>query len=456
MAAQALYLRLSVRRLIHRADADGNGGAVFVGRPTTTGGTRRISSRRKNRGFQLDALPFAVTPSEARAKFETWARDEQGLGPLLSVGRVKLTAAYAPFWYFDLNVRFVAPTGGLFSSPRQRAAVPEPFRSAFPDPPNGVIHLPGLAAYAGFSFRRSLIDPVHNTTPVFLRRDIVPFGSWMIEPLKCTDGRKIDVFPDPWNATRERAFSVVYGELHDMANDQAKTNETTTEVRVETERLSSRRIYMPTYVVEYTILGITYQAFLSGCDRSVRVSGVSHTTIFSAGSDGDRVLGEASSFLSGLSRAVPTAANALQAFGWRPFVFLAQIGWGVLSRVVTKIPVIGLVGGFYVAWRKVVRPFMDTRTATAEWERQRDYEARTSEAFREDSFRDSGSAKAYFAKDRERILRSLSGEEGRQQEQESYEWYGQWEQWARDQVSVSLAGSHGANVNSELVTNYTP
>jgi len=423
-----ISLRISTRRLIYHADTI-NGKRVGI--------IRYLSSQNKRR-FQLDALPFTVTPTEANAKFEQWANHEQGLRPLLSIGTTKLTATYAPFWYFDLNVRFVAPAGGLFSSDSQRSAIPEPFRSAFPNPPNGVIHIPGLAAYAGFSYRRSLIDTVHNTTPVFLRKDIVPFGSWMIKPLKY-DGQKLNVFPDPWNATRERAFSVVYDELHAMANDQyheqiKSSDATNNEVGLETQRLSSKRIYMPTYIVEYTILGVTYQAFLSGCDHSIQVSGVSHKTIFSSGSEGERVLEGASSFLSSLPRrVVPTAATVLQAFGLRPFVALAQIGWSVLSRVAMKVHVIGLFSGAYVAWKKIFRPFMDNRTTTAEWERQRNYDSQTSESYHEDSFRDKGLARAYFTRNQERILRKLSGDEGRQQERESYEWYGQWEQWAREQ-----------------------
>ena len=385
------------------------------------------SSRRSGRAFQLDALPFTVAPSEAYAKFEQWANDEQGLGPLISIGTTKITAAYAPFWYFNLNIRFVAPRSSRIP------ATPEPFKSAFPNPPHGVIHVPGLSAYAGFSYRRSLIDPVHNTTPIFLKKDIVPFGKWMLEPLK-HDGQKLEIYPDPWNATRERAYSVIYDELHDMANEQAKSDDSANEITVETERLSSRRIYMPTYIVEYTILGITYRACISGCDPSIQVSGVSHTTIFSAGSKGDKVLEGASSFLSGLpQRVVPAAASALQFFGLRPFVAIAQIGLTVVSRIAMKFHIVGLFGGAFIVWRKLFRPYMDARSATAEWERQRDYEAQSSESFHEDSFRDTGSAKAYFIRNKKKILKSLSGEEGRHDDREGNEWYKQWEQYAREQ-----------------------
>ena len=61
------------------------------------------SSRRRNKStFQLDALPFTVTPTDANTKFEQWSAD-QGIGPLLSIGSTKLTASYTPFWYFNIN-----------------------------------------------------------------------------------------------------------------------------------------------------------------------------------------------------------------------------------------------------------------------------------------------------------------------------------------------------------------
>lgn len=104
--------------------------------------TIRLVSSRRGRGtdrpFQLDSLPFTVAPEEAYKKFEAWAVNDQGLGALLSVGGPIGSAAilpvYAPFWYFTLNVRFVGPS---------RNCIPEPFREAYSNSPNGIIHIPG-------------------------------------------------------------------------------------------------------------------------------------------------------------------------------------------------------------------------------------------------------------------------------------------------------------------------
>lgn len=283
-----------------------------------------------------------------------------------------------------------------------------------------------LAAYSGFSFRRSLVDPIHNTTLVFKNESVVPFGSWMLNPMEF-QGKSLDVFPDPWNATRERAFSVIYDELHEMVNSDEQSKE-----QVEVERLSSRRIYMPTYLVEYTILGVTYQAFVSGCDASIEVSGISHNSIFNAGSKGDAVFKGAASFLS--KRAAPMAATALQFFGLRPFVAAGQIIWGLVSRIAMKFHIIGLLGGGAVmAWRKLVRPYLDHRATSEEWKQQREHEARV-ESFQYCEFRDtSGAAHAYFDQNRQRILRHLRGQEGRENQTEGQEWYSQWEEWAKQQ-----------------------
>lgn len=407
---------------------------------------RYFSSRNQQRSrgdFQLDALPFSVTPSEAYAKFQKWANDEQGLGHFLTyTGSANITAAYAPFWYFDLNVRFIIDPSRRSTGRSSRGgiylATPEPFKSAYPNAPNGVIHIPGLAAYAGFSYRRSLIDPVHNTTPVFMKKEIVPFGQWMLEPLKYNN-QQLEIYPDPWNATRERAYSVVYDELQSMANEQYQKSgssqssnpqgDASDEVIVETERVSARRIYMPTYIVEYTILGITYRACISGCDPSIQVSGVSHKTIFSSGS---KEGAGAMSMLSKLPQGVAsTAAGAFQIFGPRPFFALAQVAFAIVSRIAMRFHIVGILGGVFVAWKKLFRPYIDERSADADWERQRANESQKS-TIREDSFRDTGSAKAYFIRNETVILRRLSDVEGRQHD-ESYEWYNQWEAWAREQ-----------------------
>jgi hypothetical protein len=75
---------------------------------------------------------------------------------------------------------------------------------------------------------------------------------------------------------------------------------------------------------------------------------------------------------------------------------------------------------------------MDNRSASAEWERQREREASLHEKVEYiDDFTDTGTARRYFQANRERILRSFAGtsEHG----EGSYNWYSEWEKWARQQ-----------------------
>ena len=231
---------------------------------------------------------------------------------------------------------------------------------------------------------------------------------------------------------QERAFNVVYEELQDLCEEA--------DVTVETERLSSRRIYMPTYVIDYTLLGLSYRAFISACDGSIGVSGSSHTMTFSKGSAGDQVIDGARSFLSDVVSRNPTNALAriLRTVGLRasfalPFSWFARVGAKVLVQIATRFHIVGLLGGVLMGYRKLFRPFLSDREAGAEWERQRVHEAQSLDSHHEDSFRDTGIAKRYFEKHQHRILRALREEEGRRDETDGQEWYRQWEQWAREQ-----------------------
>jgi hypothetical protein len=135
---------------------------------------RSFSSRdgREKRGFKLDALAFSVSPEEALQTFRKWAVDEQGLDYLLSWSSIRIGAAYAPVWSFDVNIRFVRTE----KDGRKRFDWKPDIFSVYGQ--QSVVNVPGLSAYAGHSYRRSLINSVHNTSLVFLGKDTVPFGQW--------------------------------------------------------------------------------------------------------------------------------------------------------------------------------------------------------------------------------------------------------------------------------------
>ena len=393
---------------------------------------RTFSSRRGDDSSSwknLYALPFTVSPESALESFRKWAVDEQGLNYLLRWQSVRIGAAYCPVWSFDLNIRFVRTDT---NSRRSRYDWKPDMFSVYGN--NPVVNLPGLSAYAGHSYRRSLIHPVHNTTLVFLGNEVVPFGRWMLRDMQVGDHR-LSITPDPWNATRGRALSIVQDDLEAIARTaiQQEANADPDQVQVQTQMLSSRRVYMPTYFVDYQVFGMEYRAFISGCDEAANVSGVSHKIVNISDDD----LHQASNLFSGAASAAQEGAKIVVRNRQlaTAAVLVLQSFASFIARFLVRIPLIGLVGGIFVGFRKIIQPWMDNRSATAEWERQRENEAMMDDQHHGEGhgsdFVDSGAAERYYRSNRQRILRHLSGEQ--EHDHGSFDWYKEWEQWARQQ-----------------------
>lgn len=200
-------------------------------------------------------VTFTVSPDQALEKFIKWAQMEQGLNTyIMNPSGVLVTAAYCPVWSFDLNLRFLVTNT---TTGRKRLDwKPEIFRSVYGT--QSIVHIPGLSAYAGYTYRRTLMDPLHNTTLVFMYDKVVPFGAWMLRDMKMSStNATIPIVPDPWNAPPGRALSIVKEGIESLTEGLAEDEV----VRVQAELVTSRRVYMPTYVIKYYILGMEYVSF---------------------------------------------------------------------------------------------------------------------------------------------------------------------------------------------------
>ncbi|KAL3935579.1 MAG: hypothetical protein SGBAC_008931, partial [Bacillariaceae sp.] len=324
------------------------------------------SSRGRNNSsnnFKLDALPFSISPEDALEKWKTWAEDDQSLSFLLNYNSIRIGAAYCPVWSFDLNIDF------------PEESMPPAFKAAFFSSKNA-IHLPGLSAYAGYSYRRSLVNPAHSTSLVFMGDKTEPFAGWMLRDMKLqSTGAPIPIVPDAWNATEGRALQLVRQELQGLVDASWENDGEAPKVRLQV--VKSRRVYMPTFIIDYEILGLVeYRAFVSGCDKGAAVSGVSH-----------QIMGDDSMFLN------PEYHRAAQNFLSQPLNAIMRqpqlagpligrvlaTGWFFFMRIWTKVPIIGLFVGSLAGYRKIYQPWMDNKTASAEWERQRENEAQMEE-----------------------------------------------------------------------------
>lgn len=79
----------------------------------------------------------------------------------------------------------------------------------------------------------------------------------------------------------------------------------------------------------------------------------------------------------------------------------------------------------------------------AAWEREREHESMEDKyPERADDFVDNGSAKRYYMNNKDDILRHLSGE-GAAHEQGEYDWYKEWEEWARRQYAQQQQQQYG-------------
>ena len=379
----------------------------------------RSSSSRSGNAFKLDALTFSVSPDEALAQFEKWAHNDQGLRYLLRWNTVRIGASYVPVWSFDINIRYVTSECNIKGYDWK----PSIF-SVYGN--QKIIHVPGLSAYAGHEYRRSLINPVHNTTLVFMGDKTQPFGNWMLRDMELSNGALLQVVPDPWNTTKTRAFQIIQDDLDAIAQAESPGK-----VQVQTEIVNGRRVYMPTFVIDYNILGMEYRAFVSGCDAGAGVSGVSHK-VWSSTSSNENLKQGTHSFLTNASN---LAQMGVRAFGPRglgaAFTILLQFFGNVAVRVFARIPIIAAIGGAFVGFRKIIQPWMDNKSANAEWERQRERERIEPSVQQRDDFNDDGSANRYYHKNQREILKHLSGdfEHG----QGDYDFYKSWEAWARQQ-----------------------
>ena len=436
-----------------------------IGVPSFDHGSQQrhtFSSRSSNNNqgssrFQLDALPFSISPEEALKTFQKWAEEEQGLNYLMSYSSIRIGAAYVPVWSFDVNIRFAITSSSARRGKKQRTYNWKPQMFSVYDK-QSIVHIPGLSAYAGYSYRRSLINPVHTTTLVFMGHRTERLGSWMLQDMVLqSTGATIPVVPDAWNATKGRSFQVVRDDLNTIAQLEFEAEKANGDglfandavLDVQTEVISSRRVMMPTYIVDYSILGLEYRAFLSGCDKGAAVSGVSHRLMGDVGgiSGGDQQFHRTSQDF--VSQMIAQSSNILRVTNL-PFILrvlgpllrpVLSVAVLVFTRVFAMVPVLGVAGGLFAGFRKIIQPWMDHRSATAEWERQRQHEALmgetghhqdTQDDFRMNDFTDStGTAKKYFTRRRESILRHLSGDHTHTEG--SYDWYKDWQEWARQQ-----------------------
>ncbi len=436
MSSRAIYLAkstISSGYLLHRQFIFREGGLInklryfiFDKKKRSLNSHSVFRRHSSSSSFQLDALPFSVSPDVAFSSFERWLTEDQGV-PQSLITEVKIEAAYVPVWSFDLYVRF-------------DGNVPEPLASAF-HPRTDVMYLPGLSGYAGYFYRPSLIQPVHSTSLLYLasspnksENPILPFSSYMLRPMvRASTGQSIPVNADPWTASPKVCLSAIRDQLQQLVNDDANIDNSRPNLQV----ISMKRVYLPTFVFQYKLgfwrnSGISYQAFVSGCDAGSVVSGVSHSVLPSFLDSNNLKLSPQI-----LSPIFQTSHRVLRGdFGTPLQLFFVQMVSNVLNvaiRIIPrKIPIIGAISTLFIGFRKFIQPWMDQSIATAKWERERMNQKQDSEQHVTNDFViNNDRPKRFFDNNYKRILDHLGPDQSHQQG--SYDWYHDWEKWARQE-----------------------
>eukprot|EP00814_Leptocylindrus_danicus_P001005 CAMPEP_0116009610 /NCGR_PEP_ID=MMETSP0321-20121206/3529_1 /TAXON_ID=163516 /ORGANISM="Leptocylindrus danicus var. danicus, Strain B650" /LENGTH=545 /DNA_ID=CAMNT_0003478593 /DNA_START=165 /DNA_END=1803 /DNA_ORIENTATION=+ len=381
--------------------------------------------------LDLKAIPFTEEPQQALESFHEWCSSHG----ILFRGDTKIEAQYLPFWTFDINVRYTTLAANGYNTTTN--VRPAPFDSAYKNKnnKNNTIHLQGISAYAGYNYRRKLVNPVHSSTVLFLGNDkIQEFLGWMLDPLPYLHtGMEVNL--DTWNASKGRAFAVVVEDLRNLAMDDAQFLKKIKDFDVDVEVLNAQRVYMPTFVITYSIFGVEYRAFVSGCDPNTTVSGISHSAFASSTSETiDTATGIVARGAHSLFRHVTQVVGFSYALNslHRPMLWLTKSILGVVSR----FPIVTAAAGGFALYRKFMRPYLEHVVSKDEWEKQREREAGGMQDdyawSHRNSFRDDGSAKAYFERNREAILRHLSGEGSADQPKSNfYTFYQQFEEYQR-------------------------
>ena len=105
-------------------------------------------------------------------------------------------------------------------------------------------------------------------------------------------------------------------------------------------------------------LSCRYQAFVSGCDDGAAVSGISHKVFDVDPANVAHVSANATGFLS---TAVSYIQSAVRLLGGRQIgtlaVVLLQFFGSLAARLLLRLPLIGAIGGAFVGFRKIIRPW---------------------------------------------------------------------------------------------------
>lgn len=271
---------------------------------------KHIGSKSSGISNKIHAIPFSLTPQHAIKRFDEW-RTRNGVWMFYNFKSIGATLL--PYWTFDFVLKFDNNSSSkylLFQEAYDRNDNQKYLNRKNINASSSYYFLPGISSYAGYDHKiyAPCLDIVHGTSLFFdksakseseelrgegILQELLP---WMLEDLPTEDSNGLPVFPDAWNMTRGMALDLALKNLmsssffttenQEWQDDKIDNTEKPSSLTFATAKaVTSKRVYLPTFVIYYDLLGIEFKAFVSGWDIDAGVSGIVHAAEI------DRLLG---------------------------------------------------------------------------------------------------------------------------------------------------------------------
>ena len=242
---------------------------------------QEISNKDRDGGYLtygIKAIPFSIYTDKAIRKFHEW-RDDHDVTLFFDDRSVSIEALMLPFWTFDLYLRF-QDHSSLKPSVLQAYKILQ-------EETGSTIFLPGMSSYAGYLYKQdahNLLNVVHSSSLLFEKsndlnndhivkadpvKNLLP---WMLDDLPYRQGDGLPVYSDAWGSSLMDSLTSMLRNC--LVPFLFRTHDETLSSSIDVMVKSATRLYLPTYVIKYKVLGTQFQAFASGWSIDSTVSGI--------------------------------------------------------------------------------------------------------------------------------------------------------------------------------------
>ena len=201
------------------------------------------NSSNNSSNTNLKGLPFSTPPSIVITAYEEFKKDN-GINYFVNDKNTILLASFTPFHVFDFN--------SLTS--RGVATAHE-----------------SVPIYAGYNYRRRIANLIHeNSLPTSVQDANLPdFNPSWLRKIILPDDSRITIDTDPWSSHKSTCWRLA-------RQDACKLLGVKNYEDVQFELVEATRVYLPSYIFEYSLLNQNFRVCFSGCGEPYPISASDH------------------------------------------------------------------------------------------------------------------------------------------------------------------------------------